>query len=208
MGWRTNIRGQVILWLGVLAIFSLFSAEQVASVTNIKGDAQATRTLQPSRTLKLGSAIYIADMILVGPNSALQIQYLDESILELASNTKYLVKEYKYTKGSDQDSSHSQLFYGGMRMLSGKIKPSPDQYDIETPNATLGLLGTLMEANFEDGILAVGCSQGRVQITNKGGTVVIGEGMEQYAIVTSYLRRPRIYVSPPPILIRPNIRPK
>ncbi len=173
--------------------------------------------------LELGSSIYVGDTIFVDSDSAIQFQFLDESILELAANSKYLIKEYKYhrsllelfTANTDyilqggpptaEGSSHTQLFYGGMRLLSGKITSNPDQYSIQTPEATLGLLGTLMEATSEKGKLSVACTKGRLQIKNEGGTVVIGEGMEQYAIVTSYTRRPRIYISPPPVLIHPKI---
>lgn len=188
------------LWLFLLLCCSLWGKTEVGKVTLLEGTAEAT-----GRTLQVGSPIYVKDKIKTGDQSMIQIVFTDQSILDIKPNSTFLIKDYKYGMGKDR--SNTELAAGGFRFLSGSIKPNPDDYNIKTPNATIGLLGTLLEADMADDALYVACTQGQVQIKNAAGTVVIGEGMEQYAVVTSYSRRPNIFISPPSNMIRPTIQP-
>ncbi|MBX7066234.1 MAG: FecR family protein [Parachlamydiales bacterium] len=188
------------IFLILFGFCSLWAKSEVGKVTILEGSATAS-----GRTLEVGSPIYVKDTIKTSDGSTVQVQFIDNSILDVLPNSTYIIKEYQYGKGKDRN--NSELAAGGFRLLSGSIKPDPEQYNIKTPNATIGLLGTLLEAEMADEALYVACTQGRVQIQNAGGTVVIGEGMEQYAVVTSYSRRPNIFISPPSNMIRPTLSP-
>lgn len=166
----------------------------------LEGTAEAS-----GRALQVGSPIYVKDKIKTSDQSMIQIEFTDQSILDIKPNSTFVIKDYKYGVGADRN--NTELVAGGFRFLSGSIKPNPDDYNIKTPNATIGLLGTLLEADMAEDALYVACTQGQVQIKNSAGTVVIGEGMEQYAVVTSYSRRPNIFISPPSNMIRPTIQP-
>ncbi len=184
----------------------LWGAPEIGHVIEIIGTATASQPTQRERDLSVGSKIYTKDTIATADESAVRIQFLDKSTLDLTANTRYYIDEYQY--GSlGKNRSQSELLEGGLRLLSGSIKPDPSEYSIKTPNATIGLMGTLVEAQMAEDTLYVACTQGHVQIQNSAGTIVIGEDMEQYATVTSYQRRPQIFINPPTNLIRPNVMP-
>lgn len=189
-------------------ICALWGNSEIGKVTILEGSASASGVMKQGRALAVGSAIYVKDMIQTESDSRMQIKFIDKSILDLNPNTRFMIEDYHYGNGLGKDRSQSELVEGGFRLLSGAIKPDPNDYNIKTPNATIGLLGTLMEAQMATDALYVACTKGQVQIKNAGGTVVIGEGMEQYAVVTSYSRRPRIFISPPSNMIHPNVRPR
>jgi hypothetical protein len=191
----------------LLLNFCLWADAEVGKVSILQGTATAAQPKEKERTLQEGSPIFVKDTIQTASDSMIQIQFKDKTILDLTPNTRYAIKNYQYGKTLSKDQSQTELIQGGFRLLSGSIKPDPDRYNVETPNATIGLLGTLLEAQMSEEVLYVSCTQGRVQIKNEEGTVVIGEGMEQYAVVTSYSRRPRIFINPPSNMIRPTIRP-
>lgn len=188
------------VFLFLLASCSLWGTSEIGTVTILQGFATAS-----GKALKVGSFIYVKDTIKTNDNSIVQIEFIDKSILDVKQNSIYIIKDYQY--GKMQDRNNSELLAGGFRLLSGSIKPDPEQYNIKTPNATIGLLGTFLEAEMADDTLYVACTKGQVQIKNGAGTVVIGEGMEQYAVVTAYSRRPNIFISPPSNMFRPTIQP-
>ena len=192
-------------WIALL-FFSccLWGASEIGKVTEIEGAVEASQMMKKKRVLELGSLIYVKDTIQTAGDAAVQIEFLDKTLLNLKANTRYFIEQYQFGKGKDR--SHGELLEGGFRLFSGSIKPDPDEYNIKTPNAVIGLLGTLLEAEMSDETLYVACTQGRVQIKNAVETVVIGEGMEQFAVVTSYNRRPRIFINPPTQQVRPTIR--
>lgn len=186
----------------------LWGSSEIGKVTILEGTATVSQVMQAVRILSVGSMIYVKDMIQTGNDSHVQIEFIDKSVLDLKENTRFSIADYSYGSVFAKDQSHSELLEGGFRLLSGAIKPDPNKYNIKTPNATIGLLGTLLEAQMSDETLYVSCSKGRVQIQNAGGTVVIGEGMSQYAVVTAYSRRPNLFINPPTNFIRPTIRPR
>ncbi len=179
----------------------------VGKVVQIAGSVVAKQSFQGKRTLTTGSPLYVSDEIIVGQDSGVEISYTDGSLLDLGENTDFHIRDYQYKALIGQNKNVSELTTGAFRFLSGDIKPSPAQYNIKTPNATIGLLGTLVEGQMVEETLYVSCTKGKVEVRNPAGSVVIGQGLEQYAIVTSYTRRPRVYTSPPTPFIRPNIAP-
>lgn len=184
----------------------LWASTEAGKVSILQGTATATQPAAEERPLQEGSMIYVKDTVQTSDGSMIQIEFKDKTILDLTPNTQYVIQDFQYGKAIAADNSKGELIRGGFRMLSGSIKPDPEQYNVKTPNATIGLMGTLFEAQMSKDVLYVACTQGRVEIKNGDGSVVIGEGMEQYAVVTSYTRRPRIYISPPSNLVRPNFR--
>lgn len=166
------------------------------------------KTLLKSRVLEVNSPIFVQETIAVSDDGSAQFKFTDDSLLDLKSSTEYTVNAYSYTGSAKKDQSVSSLATGGFRLLSGSIgKTNPEKYQIKTPNAVIGLRGTLVEGVMEDTTLYVSCTEGQVTITNSAGSIVIGEGMEEYAIVTSYQRRPQIFIEPVRPTITPQLRP-
>ena len=121
----------------------MWGKSEIGKVTILEGSATAS-----GRTLEVGSQIYVKDTIKTNDNSTVQIEFIDNSILDVKPNSVYVIKDYQY--GKIKDRNNSELVAGGFRLLSGSIKPDPEQYNIKTPNATIGLLGTLLEAELDD----------------------------------------------------------
>lgn len=191
-------------WIVVVLFFqSVWALDPVGKVTDIQGSVTASQPSREARVLAINSPVYLKDKIITEEKAAVEVTYLDQSILQLAQKAEFLITEFHYAKTMAKNTNKSELFQGTMRFFSGNIQPNPDDYNVVTANATIGLRGTVFSAEMSKEELYVACRKGHVQIANSSGTIVIGEGMEQYAIVTSYLRRPQIFISPP----RPTIRP-
>lgn len=161
----------------LLLIASSLWAQPVGKVVALDGMAKAVASDQSKRALQVDSHIYIADTIVVAAQSKIQIAFTDGSLLDLIPQTTYKIKAYQYKQAFQQDHYLAELAEGGFRTLSGSIaKKNPNGYEIETPNATIGIRGTIFEAVISNGITYFGCEQGLIQLSNNTGFQTIGPG--------------------------------
>ncbi len=196
----------LIAFLVVCNVF--YGLDPIAFVTKIRGDVIAVRPDDKSRDLDVESPVFVKDLIQTASRAVVQLRFLDGSILNLHPSTSYSIDKYSYGKFLSKEESKSELIEGGFKLLTGKIKSDPSRYNIKTPKAVIGIRGTLLEAVLTPDQLSVACTKGQVEIKNDSGTIVIGEGMAQYAVVTSYSRRPRIFIAPPTSVVRPIVPPR
>ncbi|MBX7066540.1 MAG: FecR family protein [Parachlamydiales bacterium] len=160
----------------LLFALTLFAADPIGKVTAVDGNVLA-KSSSGERTLTAGSDIFLKETIVVAVNALAQIQFTDGGIINLISGTEYRVNTYKYQKTFQKDQSSSELLKGGFRVLTGSIgKSNPNNYEIKTPSATIGLRGTIVEARMVDGALFVGVDAGKALVSNSAGSALIGVG--------------------------------
>jgi hypothetical protein len=150
---------------------ALSADTSIGKVIVVEGSVKAG-----SRGLSRGASIYVSDVINVPDGGKIQIRFTDGSILNLIESTQYRIDSYQLSSsGTGQYSA--QLVEGGFRAVSGSIgKNSPDNYSVKTPVATLGVRGTLFEANIQSGETFFGCESGTIRVKNKAGERVLGAG--------------------------------
>ncbi|MGH8530633.1 MAG: FecR family protein [Nevskiales bacterium] len=109
----------------------------------VSGDASIERGGQKSPALK-GQLIQTGDVLVTGAGARLQWRMADDSFYALRQNSRFEIKEYTATKGTNGGGTALyNLLRGGVRVLSGLIgKGNPDAFKLNTPVATLGIRGT------------------------------------------------------------------
>jgi hypothetical protein len=149
-----------------------FAAESsIGKVIAVEGLAKACE-----RNLSRGASIFVSDVINVAEKSKIQIKFTDGGLLNLASSTQYKIDSYQFNSGGENQYS-AELLEGGFRAVSGSIaKKNPDGFAVKTSVATIGVRGTLFEANIRDGQTYFGCSSGLVNISNGAGTRELKSG--------------------------------
>lgn len=150
---------------------SLFSAEQVGKVVAVEGKVEANQ-----RSLARGAAIFISDVINVAAASKIQIRFTDGGLLNLIEQTQYRIDSYAFNKEGKNEFG-AELVKGGFRALSGSIgKENPEGYQIKTPVASIGVRGTIFEANIVRGETFFGVESGSVSVSNRAGQRTLNPG--------------------------------
>lgn len=189
---------------------SLYAAEPAGRVLILQGSAVAVRGAQEI-PLARGTTIESGDLLKVADGSSLQVRFTDESIVALRANTQYKIDDYKLSEKGDSDKSIFSLLKGGMRTITGLIgKRNPDNYQMRSTTATIGIRGTHFTAvncasdcsnadgsKAEDGLYG-GVTDGRIVVRNSAGETEFSR--DQYFQVTSNNALPIPLLAPPSFL--------
>lgn len=134
-----------------------------------------------SRTLVKGATVDAGDAINTGANGRAQVRFSDGAYISLQPNTVFRVDQYRYSgKADGSEKGFFSLLKGGLRTISGMIgHVNRDSYQVSTPAATIGIRGTGYNAVLTDG-LSISVGEGKIALTNKGGTLVISQGQSAF----------------------------
>ena len=178
-----------LVWLVLFVAVSVPQAyaQVVGRVLVAVGDVVVQRAGKDV-ALATGSTVENRDVVRVGEASNAQIRFTDESVVALRAKTVFRIDDYAF---SGKEDGLSKAFYslvsGGMRALTGLIgKTDREKYRVNAPLATVGIRGTSytlvvcqQDCIDNDGSIAPDGNygvvlEGRVAITNEGGTQEFG----------------------------------
>ena len=181
---------------------AIFAADPIGRVLATDGTVKATGGENPDRSLSKGSDIFVEETIIVGLDSRAQIRFIDGTLLNLIPETEYRVDSYRYKSAFLKDQASSQLVKGGFRLLSGSIaKKNPGGFEVNTPVATIGLRGTMVEANITSVCIFCGVDAGTATVANRAGSETIGVGERaQFTCTRDPDTLPEILMDRPPAL--------
>lgn len=125
-------------------------AKVVAHVVWVKGSFFASSAgSDVKRPLKVSSNVYMNDTLITVMDSEAQVVFSDNSVMSFRPNTRLYISEYNYSPKSAKKEEKStgsyimNLLEGGFRTITGYVaKEQPDNYQINTPVATIGVRGT------------------------------------------------------------------
>ncbi len=134
----------VCLW-GLGAAASAQAQEvAIAQVKTMTGTVMLVRG-SSELNARIGSDIYIKDVVRTSADGSLGISFLDNSSISLGGNSELKMEDFKYEPARDELSFWARLFRGTMVYVSGLIaKLSPEDVKISTPVATVTVRGTKM----------------------------------------------------------------
>lgn len=193
------LKNRIFLLLFLLVVFDRVQAkgDAVAKVIVVEGSVIAVKGEQ-LRPLQEGSLIYRHDVIQVDVDARAQFQFTDGSVVNLVSDSEYKIDSYRHGQLFRKNRNVASLSRGGLRMLSGEIsEEDPDNYQIKTPAATIGLRGTGVQVAIEQSTVLVGVLSGAVNLANTRGIVTVRAG-ESASVVRAAM--PTILPSNPPAL--------
>lgn len=171
----------VLAFLFTMNAFAQSSA--IAKVVWFNGSFTAN-----GRALQKAAPIYQNDVLKTGNQSQAQIVFSDNSLMTLKANTNFSVSSYQFKKSSATGTFVGNLVTGGFRTITGMIaKHDPEDYEIKTPVATLGVRGTDYQAVLSNGALYVQVYRGRVCLNN-------GAAGASSPNFNNWMREPAVYI--------------
>src|SRR5579872_2730139 len=159
--------------------------DRVGNVIAVEGVLKATNSAKETRILNQDADIFLGDTLMTDASAKGEIQFLDGTLILLIPGSKYSVNAYD-TNGKFT----SKLSRGGVRISTGLIaKKNPENFELQTANATIGVRGTVFETRMYQGDLYVGSTSGNLSINNQAGSLDIGPS--QFASVSSQRNAPK-----------------
>ncbi len=157
-----------------------------ATVVSASGETslwRASALLSPARA---GTTLTSGDRVVTRADGRIELRFSDGALVALQPNTEFRIDDYRFDVVEQR--GFFSLVKGGLRTVSGAIgKRHRDDYRVNTPSATIGIRGTEYEASEPDcgprtcepGVrpgLTVRVIQGRVAVSNEGGSVEVPAG--------------------------------
>jgi archaellum component FlaG (FlaF/FlaG flagellin family) len=121
----------------------------------------ATRNTQPAKT---NDDVQWSDLLKTAHSGRLRVGLTDGSILSLGSDSELRVVQHD---AATQQSS-LELNYGKVRSQVQKITQPGGKFEIKTPNAVIGVIGTKLYVAYEAGKTTVICYEGQISVSALG----------------------------------------
>jgi len=154
-----------------VALSLIFSGLPAIAADQLAGHVSAlipsaTRNSQPT---KVKDDLDWNDLLQTAQSGRLRAGLLDGSILSLGSNSE--LKVVQHDVKSQQTSI--EMDYGKLRSKVVKITQPGGKYEVKTPNAVIGVLGTDFYVGYENNLTTVICYKGTVSVIMQGGSKVV-----------------------------------
>ena len=192
----------------LLALLSgLVCAQGAGEVTQVSGALMASKPSGAPRVLGIKSRVEQGELLTTGSGTYARVKFTDGGEVTLRPNTQLRIEAYRFDPNAPQgDNFVMNLIKGGLRSITGLLgKRRPNSYALKTVVATIGIRGThygalLCQAdcggvlnNARQGLadgLHVDVAQGAIDVTNRGGQTVVGQG--SFGFVPNAQTLPRI----------------
>ena len=152
MGRRTNPRALwlyfALVWLTMCFAPSIARAQQVGTVTELKGSAQIQRAGATVAVVQ-GMAVQLHDRLATSVNSSATVTLTSGITLSLAEHTN-LAFDQSVTAGAAARNTQLNLFEGGLRSIVPVLMRT-ETFEIHTPNAITAVRGTDFDTTYFEG---------------------------------------------------------
>ncbi len=151
----------------LLAATPMFAAPDSQTAGEVKAlIPAASRNAQP---VKIKDSLAWNDLLKTDSQGRLRAGLTDGSILSLGSNSE--LKVVQHDAASQQTSI--EMNYGKLRNQVVKITKPDGKYEVKTPNAVIGVIGTDFYVGYADNKTTVICYVGKVAVTAGPGAKVL-----------------------------------
>jgi hypothetical protein len=137
---------RLLCGLLALAIFAGAASPVLAAASGtalgVNPDARA-EAKKETRTLVVGSDIFIGDRVVTDANGLVQIKFSDATKLVVGPNSALLIEDYLLRNDGSVGKFAVDALSGSFRFITGGAPK--DRYVIETPTGTIGVRGTAMD---------------------------------------------------------------
>jgi len=176
----------------VLCVLPVLGQPQAAGQRAGQIDALIPSASVNSQTAQVKEALQWNDLLATASNGRVRAGLTDGSLLSLGSNSELRIVQHDAT--SQQTSL--EMDYGKVRSQVTKITKPGGKFQMTTPNAVIGVIGTDFYVGYENGSTTVICYQGRVSVTplanaqvaqntGQSGANSISVGAGQMVVITN-----------------------
>lgn len=138
------------------------AAEPVGVFLRVEGNVDVLHLSDTAAVpVRAGDPVFMSDAVRTKRDGKAEIQFKDETALQLAPETRILIDEYTY-QGNTRQRGFLSLLRGKVRAIVSKVKAavipvaqSDSNFMIKTPTAIAGVKGTDLIVSFDRGITAV-----------------------------------------------------
>lgn len=175
---------------------ALAQDEGAAQATMVNGMVTVASGDGTIRDLQLNGVVGPGDIVSTAADSYVALRFSDGTRVLLRPNSRFVIDEYQFNEAESSTDeapagsgrSATRLIRGGLRAVTGAIaRDNPENVEVRTPVATLGIRGTDLETRWCNNDchdinprpangLYTGVNRGRVAVMNEAGEVVIGAG--------------------------------
>lgn len=176
--------------LGILMclILSTQAWASVGKVSLLKGEATASRNDQ-TIALANGVALEEKDLITTHANSQLQLTFEDKTVITLGSESVFKIEEY--LNDANDPKAKFKFNQGTFKTITGQIgKKAPENFNLETKTATIGIRGTTIGGNVSSG--SIFCLSGTITVAPLSMPAMVN------VVPTGYVIHVRTPNTPPP----------
>ena len=171
MGCRIALHG-VLVMCCFLAATGNCLAKEVGQVISFKAGVSAQRDGQAVE-LALKSPVSASDVLTTNATGRAQILFDDDTTVALGSNTSLSLE--KVVADGAKPAFSARLGQGVARFITGKIvEKNPDGFKVETPDATVGIRGTIFAVRVGNGTTTVFVTNTTKQVFVNGVLVPSG----------------------------------
>ena len=161
--------------LVVAAGLILISAVAASAAENIGVTAAVTNKVTGTfegdeRKLDIGSGIFQDETIDTWKDSTTQLMFRDETTLTMGPDSSMVLDKFVFDPDSNTGEMLLSTTKGAFRFITGSVDPS--SYSIETPIATMGVRGTIIEWRVNKNNVLLKLVHGAADICNSGGQCV------------------------------------
>lgn len=193
----------IALWsLAPMLAMAEPAQEPAGYVLMASGEFFAVQPDKTQRKLERKSPFYSGEILRTGVDAKAQVRFRDGSLIALRAETSIKIDQFRYEEpDKGEDKNIFTLMNGGFRTITGKIgKKNPDNYQMKSSIASIGVRGTTYEVVMGDG-LSVAAWQGTIVLKNNAGEMALGVGQAySFAVVPSVGQVPQGMLTPPPAM--------
>ena len=140
-------------YLTMLSMALLYTANSYAEKIEVGRNAAVKGTVEiqsadeeAARQALIKEPVFLNDSVNSRAGSSLQVLLKDNSTFTVGPQCDIVIDEFVYDPKKNSNSLSARVKKGMFRFTSGKVSRSnPDQINIETPTATMGIRGTMVE---------------------------------------------------------------
>ncbi len=175
-----------LLGISTSILLSSFSIEAYAQSSigvnaAVKGDVTITSPDQKAKQALVKDPVYLGQMINSKKLSSLQVMLKDETIFTLGADCELVIDKFVYDPDKNNNSLSASVSKGMFRFMSGNIsKSSSKAISIDTPVASMGIRGTMVEGLIGPEAVAIAVSEGilpvGITVDSAGATLFVLRG--------------------------------
>ena len=134
-----------------------------------------------SRPAVVKGPVYLQDRVQSGPDAALQILLKDQTVFTVGPNSSMVIDEFVYDPATANGTLRASIARGTFRFMSGRIASNPNNVKLNSPVATMGVRGTMIE-----GVIGPDA----VELAESEGLIANRDGVDEENALLVVLRGP------------------
>jgi hypothetical protein len=165
-----------LLLLLISSTASAFTLSMAGKTVDARGQVDATNP-ESQRQLTRRAPIFKEDIVKTGVKSTTHLRMIDDGLLSIQPQSELAILDYQFNAATAQGSASLNLIKGGLRTITGALKSGNNSYQMTTPIASIGVRGTVYEAEMLNGDLILAVWQGLIDIQ-----VTVGVSPQQFSL--------------------------